>query len=64
MPRVGFEPTTQVFETAKTAHALDREATGIGWVYYATQLLFTALHNSELQVRIMLCTVCTLHEYL
>jgi hypothetical protein len=27
MPRVGFEPTTPVFERAKTVHALDRAAT-------------------------------------
>jgi hypothetical protein len=26
MPRVGFEPTTPVFEQAKTVHALDRAA--------------------------------------
>jgi hypothetical protein len=29
MPRVGFEPTTPVFERAKTVHALDRAATVI-----------------------------------
>jgi hypothetical protein len=27
MPREGFEPTTPVFERAKTVHALDREVT-------------------------------------
>jgi hypothetical protein len=27
MPHVGFEPTTPVFERAKTAHVLDRAAT-------------------------------------
>jgi hypothetical protein len=27
MPQVGFEPTVQVFERAKTVHALDRAAT-------------------------------------
>jgi hypothetical protein len=26
MPRVGFEPTIQVFERTKTVHALDRAA--------------------------------------
>jgi hypothetical protein len=26
MPRVGFEPTIQVFERAKTVYALDRAA--------------------------------------
>jgi hypothetical protein len=30
MPRVGFEPTIQVFERAKAIHALDRAATVIG----------------------------------
>jgi hypothetical protein len=30
MPRVGFEPTTPVFEWAKTFHALDRAGTVVG----------------------------------
>jgi hypothetical protein len=30
MPRMGFEPTIPVFERAKTVHALERAATGIG----------------------------------
>jgi hypothetical protein len=30
MPRVGFGPTTPVYERAKTVHALDRAATVIG----------------------------------
>jgi hypothetical protein len=30
MPRVGFEPSTPVFEREKTVHALDRTATVIG----------------------------------
>jgi hypothetical protein len=30
MPPVGFEPTTPVFERAKTVHALDSAATVIG----------------------------------
>jgi hypothetical protein len=30
MPRMGYEPTTPVFERAKTVHALDRAATAIG----------------------------------
>jgi hypothetical protein len=29
MPRVGFEPTTSVFERAKTVHSLDLAATVI-----------------------------------
>jgi hypothetical protein len=32
MPQVGFEPTVQVFERAKTVHALDRAATVIGHI--------------------------------
>jgi hypothetical protein len=31
MPRVGFEPTIQVFEREKTFHVLDRVGTVIGW---------------------------------
>jgi hypothetical protein len=31
MPRVGIEPTTLVFEGAKTFHVLDRAATVIGY---------------------------------
>jgi hypothetical protein len=35
MPGVGFEPTTPVFERAKTVHALDGAATVFGpWSYY------------------------------
>jgi hypothetical protein len=30
MPRVGFEPTTAVFQRAKTVHASDREKSVIG----------------------------------
>jgi hypothetical protein len=30
IPRVGFEPTTPVFDRAKTVHASDRAATVIG----------------------------------
>jgi hypothetical protein len=30
MSRVGFEPTTPVFERPKAGHALDREASVIG----------------------------------
>jgi hypothetical protein len=32
MSRVGFEPTTPVFEQAKTVHALDRAATVVGFM--------------------------------
>jgi hypothetical protein len=34
MPLVAFEPTTPVFERAKTVHALDRAATVIGNIRY------------------------------
>jgi hypothetical protein len=34
MSRVGFEPTTPVFERAKTVHAWDRAATVIGFNDY------------------------------
>jgi hypothetical protein len=34
MPRVEFKPTTPVFERAKTFHALDRAATGIGTILH------------------------------
>jgi hypothetical protein len=37
MPQVGFEPTIQVFERAKTVHALDRAATGIGVIGFLPQ---------------------------
>jgi hypothetical protein len=30
MPRVGFEPTIQAFERAKTVHAIHRAATVMG----------------------------------
>jgi hypothetical protein len=40
MPRVGLEPTTPVFERAKTVHALDRAATVIG------SIMFYPLHIS------------------
>jgi hypothetical protein len=32
MPLVGFEPTTPVFELAKTVDALDRAATVVGFI--------------------------------
>jgi hypothetical protein len=34
MPRVGFKPTTPVFERAKTFHALDRADTVVGTVIH------------------------------
>jgi hypothetical protein len=38
MTRVGFEPTTPVFERVKTAHALDRAVTVIGKGTYSFAL--------------------------
>jgi hypothetical protein len=32
MPPVGFEPTISVLERTKTARALERAATAIGWL--------------------------------
>jgi hypothetical protein len=34
MPRAGFKPKIQVFERAKTVHALDLAATVIGQINY------------------------------
>jgi hypothetical protein len=34
MPRMEFEPTTPVFERAKTIHASDRAAAVIGTSFY------------------------------
>jgi hypothetical protein len=39
MPRVGFEPTTSMFERAKTVHALDLAVSVIG-------LLLSTVHSS------------------
>jgi hypothetical protein len=39
MPPMGFEPTTPVFERAKTVHALDCAASVIGGVLYSAELL-------------------------
>jgi hypothetical protein len=44
MPRVGFEPTTPVFELAKTVNAIDRVASVIGRVL----LLVTYEYNHAL----------------
>jgi hypothetical protein len=49
MPRAGFEPTTPVFERAKTGHALDRPATVSGCavkIYYTeTNVLLIELNS-------------------
>jgi hypothetical protein len=39
MPQVGLEPTTPVFERAKTVHTLDRGATVIG-AYNLSRILY------------------------
>jgi hypothetical protein len=41
MPRVGSEPTTPVFERAKTVYALDRAATVIGNLLITIQLFYS-----------------------
>jgi hypothetical protein len=38
MPRVGLEPAISAFELAKTVHALDREATVFGKIWFYTLL--------------------------
>jgi hypothetical protein len=38
MPRVGLEPTTLVFERAKTVHALERAVTVSGLTFYIAML--------------------------
>jgi hypothetical protein len=37
MPRVGFGPTTTMFELSKTVHALDRAATVTDEVTFTTK---------------------------
>jgi hypothetical protein len=38
LPRMGFEPTTPVFERAKTVHALERAVTVIELLRYSNLL--------------------------
>jgi hypothetical protein len=41
MPRLGFEPTTPVFERVKTVHSLDRAPTLIGYCnIYCIKMVF------------------------
>jgi hypothetical protein len=49
MLRVGFEPTTPVFERAETVLALDRAATGIGNTNLQSDL-FTVILPTELHL--------------
>jgi hypothetical protein len=52
MPRVGFKPTTQVFERAKTVHASDRVATVIGeFLLNNTQKFSSYLKRNKLRLR-------------
>jgi hypothetical protein len=51
MSLVGFEPTTPVFERAKTVHALDRAATVIGFCIHYTLLKFVQSQDHSLQFR-------------
>jgi hypothetical protein len=45
MFRVGFEPTIPAFERAKTVHALDRAATGIGKIKKYENNIISAVKN-------------------
>jgi hypothetical protein len=51
MPRVGFEPTIQVFERAKTVHDLDRAATVVGYVNLNDELIEEVRMVSAVQPR-------------
>jgi hypothetical protein len=47
MPQVGFEPTIPVFERAKTAHALDRAANVLGFMYFIqVEKTLVCMHNA------------------
>jgi hypothetical protein len=46
MPRVGFEPTTPVFERAKTVNTSDRAATVIGAHIIIPTKKLSKLYNS------------------
>jgi hypothetical protein len=54
MPQVGFEPTTPVFERAKTVHALGRAASVIGRHQYWIQHIYTFAQFSASQTNIFL----------
>jgi hypothetical protein len=51
MPRVGFEPMTQVFKRKKTVHALDRTATVIGRHIIETIKKLTTNQRNNYDVR-------------
>jgi hypothetical protein len=50
MPRVGFEPTTPVFDRAKTVHALGRAAAVIG----GTTLLYLLANKHKFTMPVQL----------
>jgi hypothetical protein len=53
MPRVRFEPTTPVFERAKTVHALHRAATVIGnWSCYRCLLFSTTTQERNRKINV------------
>jgi hypothetical protein len=56
MPRVGFDPTTPVFERAKTVHALDLVATVFGSV-----LSYICLSNDGLTLQ-FICLLILMRE--
>jgi hypothetical protein len=45
MPQVRFEPTTPLFERAKTVHALDRAAIAIGCILLVVYILKSKFHR-------------------
>jgi hypothetical protein len=56
MPGMGLEPTTAVFERAKTVHALDRASTVIGSVIYV-YCLFTYVRSVHLNMLLISMSV-------
>jgi hypothetical protein len=52
MPRVRFEPTTPVFEWAKTVDALDRAATVIGLINLGFTIKGRAFLDESLSTRL------------
>jgi hypothetical protein len=52
MPGMGFEPTTPVFERAKTVHALVRSAIVIGKIFYKQEIfcVYKVLNENHLSL--------------
>jgi hypothetical protein len=59
MPRVGFEPTTPVFERAKTVHALHRADTVI-----SSETNYPAERRWNFRVCILLCVIYRIYVYI